>query len=1056
MKKIALMLLSIAFVGMLTVEAQVRRVTGTVTSTEDGSGIPGVSVVVKGTTLGTITNIDGEYQLDVPTDAETLIFSFVGMKPIEQSITGSVVNVEMEPDMIGVDEVMVVAYGTTTKGSFTGSAGEVDTETLEKRQVSNISNALTGAVSGVQVLSNNGQPGTSATIRVRGVGSINAGMNPLYVVDGIPFDGDLSSLNSADIASMTVLKDAASTALYGSRGANGIIMITTKKGKKGEARINFDAKVGVNSRAVENYEVLTSHQNYTETAYRAIYNAGIYNLGYAPAQANAYANNRLVTNAEGGLGYQIYTIPESELMVGLNGKLNPNATLGYSDGEYYYTPDNWAEETFQQNPRQDYNLSVSGGSDNSNYFISFNYLDDQGVIPNSAFNRMSGRFNGDHQVKEWLKVGANVNYNQIRSDYPGEQVSTNSSGNAFFIANYIAPVYPMYVRDAETQGIIENNGRKVFDYGDGVSTNNSRSFMQIANPAGDLYYNKTDYLMDIINTSWYAEISPIEGMRLTAKYGLNVDNTRYNDLGNAYMGQSASYGGTAYQQQDRVQGFDQQYIGYYQFTISDSHQFDVTAGYDGYTYTDEFLYATGQNLYNPEVYYVNNAIDNIRGGGAKDIYTTKGILGRINYSFNDTYFANLAYRRDGSSRFSPDNRWGDFWSASGAWMLSNEGFLAGSQWIDMLKIKGSYGEQGNDNIGNYYAWLDQFQVTGAEGVFSDGTLIYKGNPDLTWETSTSYNIGLDFNFFNNLLTGSVEYFGRQSTDMLYYRPVAASLGYTSIPMNVGSMTNTGLEADLGWNIVNSNNFKWNLSANATMIKNTINELHPALEGELIDGTRVYTEGESMYRMFLAEYAGVDSETGMAQYWAEDEEGTRYVTTDYAEAQNFKIATEDLLPKVYGGFGTSMEFFGLDASVLFSYQLGGKIYDTGYARLMHSGMSSMAGNNWHKDIYNAWTPENTNTDVPRLNANDRYASSISTRWITSSDYLSLNNVTVGYTLPSSLVNSMGLEKIRIYFAGDNIALLSSRIGLDPRQSYTAATTARYTPIRTLSGGINLTF
>ncbi len=1056
MKKIALMLLSIAFVGMLTVEAQVRRITGTVVSAEDGTGIPGVSVVVQGTTLGTITNIDGEYQLDVPNDAETMIFSFVGMKAVERAIEGSVIDVQMESESIGVDEVMVVAYGTTTKGSFTGSAGVVDTETLEKRQVSNISNALTGAVSGVQVLSNNGQPGTSATIRVRGVGSINAGMNPLYVVDGIPFDGDLSSLNSADIESMTVLKDAASTALYGSRGANGIIMITTKKGKKGVARVNFDAKVGVNSRAVENYEVMTSHQNYTETAYQAIYNAGIYNLGYTPVEANTYANNRLVRNAEGGYGYRIYTVPEGELIVGKNGKLNPNATLGYSDGEYFYTPDNWADETFQQNPRQDYNLSISGGSDNSNYFISFNYLDDQGVIPNSAFNRMSGRFNGDHQVKEWLKVGANVNYNQINSDYPGEQVSTNSSGNAFFIANYIAPVYPIYVRDAETKAIIENVGRKVYDYGDGVSTNFSRSFMQIANPAGDLVYNKTEYLMDIINSSWYAELSPVEGMRLTAKYGLNVDNTRYNDLGNAYMGQSASYGGTAYQMQTRIQGFDQQYIGYYQFNVNDVHQFDITAGYDGYTYTDEFIYAAGQNLYNPEVYYVNNSIDNKRGGGAKDIYATKGILSRLNYSYNDTYFANVAYRRDGSSRFSPENRWGDFWSASAAWMISNEDFLAGSQWIEMLKLKGSYGEQGNDNIGNYYAWLDQYQVTGAEGVFSDGTLIYKGNPDLTWETSTSYNIGLDFAFFNNALSGSVEYFGRQSTDMLYYKPVAASLGYTSIPMNVGSMTNSGVEADLGWSVVNSNNFKWNISANATMIKNKINELHPDLEGELIDGTRIYSEGESMYRMYLVDYAGVDPESGMAQYWAKDEEENPIKTTDYAVAQSYKIATDDLLPKVYGGFGTTMEFFGLDASVLFSYQLGGKIYDTGYARLMHSGMSSFAGNNWHKDIYNAWTPENTNTDIPRLNANDRYANSASTRWITSSDYLSLNNVTVGYTLPSNLVNSMGLEKLRLYFAADNVALLSSRIGLDPRQSYTAATTARYTPIRTLSGGINLTF
>jgi TonB-linked SusC/RagA family outer membrane protein len=1057
MKRIALIFTIFLFMGTLVANAQTRVITGTVTSAEDGMPVPGVSISVKGTTLGTVTDIDGNFTLQVPQNAQTLVFSFVGMASQEISIVGKTsLDVVMEPQTIGMEEVLVVAYGTTTKGAFTGSAAVMDSEKLEKRQVSNVSNALSGAVAGVQVLSDNGQPGTSATVRVRGVGSINADSNPLYVVDGIPFDGDLSSINSSDIESITVLKDAASTALYGSRGANGIIMITTKKGKSGEPKVSFDMKVGINSRAVENYDVLTSHQNYTETAYSAIYNAGIYNLGYSPTQANAYANEKIVTNSEGGYGYQIYTIPEGELMIGTNGKLNPNASLGYNDGSYYYKPDNWADETFQKNPRQDYNLSISGGNAKQSYYISFGYMDDQGIIPNSSFNRLSGRFKGDHQVKDWLKVGANINYNQIKSDYPEEQVNTSSSGNAFFISNYIAPVYPIYVRDAETQAIMLNSGRKVYDYGDGVSTNFSRSFMQIANPAGDLTYNKTDYLMDIVNSSWFAEVTPLEGLRITAKYGLNVDNTKYSDLGNAYMGQSASYGGTAYQEQTRTQGFNQQYIGYYQFNLNDIHQFDITAGYDGYKFTTEYVYATGQNLYNPENYYVNNAIDNLRGGGAKDTYVTKGIIGRVNYSFNDTYFANIAYRRDASSRFSPDNRWGDFYSASAAWMMSNEAFLDGITWIDMLKIKASYGQQANDNIGNYYAWLDQYQVTGAEGVFSDGTLIYKGNPDLTWETSTSYNVGVDFGLFNNKLSGSLEYFGRKSTDMLYYKPVAGSLGYTSIPMNVGSMTNSGVELDFSWNVLETSNFLWNINANATIIKNKINELHPDLEGQLIDGTRIYEEGESMYRMYLVDYAGVDAETGMAQYWAEDEDGNAMKTSDYAVAQSYKVATDDLLPKVYGGFGTSVEAYGFDASVQLSYQLGGQIYDSGYRRLMHSGMSSFAGNNWHKDIYNAWTPENTNTDVPRLNANDRYANSTSTRFITSSDYLSLNNVTVGYTLPTNLVNRVKIENIRIYFAADNVALLTSRKGLDPRQSYISATTARYTPIRSISGGINLMF
>jgi TonB-linked SusC/RagA family outer membrane protein len=486
------------------------------------------------------------------------------------------------------------------------------------------------------------------------------------------------------------------------------------------------------------------------------------------------------------------------------------------------------------------------------------------------------------------------------------------------------------------------------------------------------------------------------------------------------------------------------------------HHIDITAGYDGYKFTDENIFASGQNLYNPESYYVSNSIDNLRGGGEKDTYATEGYLGRVNYSLRDTYFANMSYRRDASSRFHPDNRWGDFWSVSGAWMLSSEPFLENVSWLNMLKLKASYGEQGNDNIGNYYAWLDQYQVTGADGVFADGALDYKGNPDLTWETSTSYNVGFDLALFNNRLNGSIEYYGRKSVDMLYYKPVAGSSGYTSIPMNVGSMTNSGVEIDLVYNIVNLNSINWSVFGNASFVSNKINELHPDLNGSMIDGTRIYEEGFSMYRMYLVEYAGVNAETGEAMYWAEDEEGERFKTADFAIAEGFKMATDDLLPSVYGGFGTNLTAYGFDASIQMAYQLGGSIFDSGYQRLMHSGSSSNAGNNWHKDIYDAWTPENTNTDVPRLNANDRFASSTSTRFLTSSDYLSVNNITIGYTLKKSISNSVNVAKLRVYVTADNVALLASRKGLDPRQSFTSATTARYTPIRTLSGGLNLVF
>ena len=1008
-------------------------------------------------------------QLLFSSSAKTLLISFIGLQSQEVAVK-PVVKVVLKSDAEVLDEVVVTAYGTSTKGSFTGSASVMKADKIEKRQVSNVSNALAGAVAGVQILSNNGQPGESAKVRIRGVGSINAGTDPLYVVDGVPYDGDLSSINSADIESMTVLKDAASTALYGARGANGIIMITTKKGTSGKARVNFDAKWGVNSRAVKNYDVMTSPKNYMEKAYEAIYNGYTQTNGYPADIAHVQANKTLLSNSGGGVGYPVYTVPAGQLLIGSNGMLNPNATLGYMT-EYgnWLTPDNWEDEMFQNKLRQEYNINVAGGNDKSTFYMAFGYLDDQGVIEGSGFTRFSGRLKGDYKVTDWLKVGANVNYINSESRYPGDQDSdhTASSGNAFYIANNIAPIYPMYVRGEDKQ-IMTLTGRPVYDYGDGKSVPGySRAFMQIANPAGDLVYNKTNYMRDVFNTNWFAELTPIKGLTVSARFGLNVDNTRLNLLNNPYMGQSAEYNGEVVQAAMRTYGLDQQYVANYNFTLQDIHHFDITAGYDGYTYEYTELSGQGQNLYDPESEFVSNTIDKKNATGFKQTYATEGFFGRVNYSYDDKYFGNVSYRRDASSRFSPDNRWGDFWAASVAWMITREEFMKNVTWVNMLKLKASFGQQGNDDLllpagkyignihleKNFYPWMDQYSVMGANGIFSDGTLFAKGNKDITWETSTSYNVGLEFALFNNRLNGSAEYFARKSSDMLYNKPIAGSMGYTYIPMNVGSMTNSGFELDLSYQIFNRKNFSWDVNFNATFVKNKINELHPDLKGQLIDGSSIYEEGESMYRMYLVKYAGVDEKTGEALYWAKDKDGKEYATANYSLAQTNKAGTDNLMPKVYGGFGTSIEAYGFDASIQLSYQLGGQIYDSGY-RFMMAGKGE--GQNWHKDIYNAWTPANKKTDVPRLNAQDSFTNALSDRWLISSNYLSINNITVGYTLPSNLVKKMFIEKLRVYFTADNVGLIAKRKGLDPRQSYTTSTNSLYSPIRTISGGISLTF
>ena len=1060
MKRKLMLLLACLFVGIGLVTAQTQKVTGVVISEEDGQPVIGASVLVKGTQIGAITGVDGDFTLpNVPSSAKTLVISYIGMQTQEVDIKPNI-KVFMRSDSEMLDEVMVVAYGTAKKSAFTGSASVIKSETLEKRQVSNLSNALSGTVSGVQTQSTNGQPGTSATVRIRGIGSMYASNNPLYVVDGIPYEGDISAVNSQDIESMTVLKDAAAAALYGARGANGVILVTTKKGKSGDTQISLDARWGVNSRLVKNYDVLQNANTYMETAYSALYNGYLYNSGYTAERAYQLANADLFPK----LGYQVYTIPDGQYLIGRNGKLNPYATLGYSDGDYYYTPDNWSDEMFQSNLRQEYNLSVSGGSDKLSYYLSASYLNDEGIIENSGFERISTRMNVDYQAKKWLKLGVNLSYSNVTSRSPGDQDTdaATSSGNAFFVGNFIAPIYPMYVRNADGSFQYNaNTGYHVYDYGDGSSTNFTRNFMNMSNPMSVFLYDTEKYLMDILNGKWYAKIDIIDGLSLTASLGLHIDNTRQHSVGNKYYGQSASYGGSVMQYSSRVYSLDQQYLLNYKKTFG-NHNLDILAGYESMDFNTESHYILGYNMYSDKNWTASNVIDRKNGSGSYNEYATIGIITRASYDFNEKYYGSVSYRRDASSRFHPDNRWGNFWSVSAAWDMAKENFISQYDWINMLKLKASFGQQGNDNLyykgyTNYYPYLDQFTVSGSDGVFSDGVLYYKGSKDITWETSNSFNVGVDFALLGGRIDGTIEYFNRQTKDMLYYKPVAMSNGYTQLPMNIGSVRNSGVEIELNYTPIETNDLKWVINWNGTLMKNKILELHPDLKGEMIDGSYIYREGESLYQMYLTKYAGVDPDSGEALYWAKDENGVEYKDKDWSAAYNSnRQASGDLLPTIYGGVGTTLEFRGFDFSIQCAYQLGGTIYDSGYQAFMHGGDSHYMGYNWHKDILNAWTPENRNTNIPRVDAIDKYTNSSSDRWLTSSDYFSINNITLGYTLPKRWLRSLGIGSLRIYGAADNVALFSARKGLDPRMSYTTASTDRYTPIRTISGGLKVTF
>lgn len=1077
MKKLFLLLLTVFAIGMCA-SAQTRTVRGIVLDVDNEEPLPGVSVSA-GATAGTVTDAEGFFSIVVPAKASKLTFSYVGFKSVEMAIPakGEMI-VKMTSAATQLNEVIAVAYGTIKKSEYTGSAGVVKAAQLENTQVSNVTNALSGKVAGVQTLSSTGQPGTGASVLIRGVGSINTATTPLYVVDGMPYNGDISAIATTDIEAMTVLKDAASTALYGERGANGVILITTKKGTEGQAKVTFDLKWGSNSRAVPNYDVITDSRQYLEQAYRAIYNTRLYVQGNGEdiAGAHAYANANLFPT----IGYQTWSVPEGQYFVDINGKFNPNATPGYSDGRYYFIADDWSKEALINGLRQEYTATVSGGTSRLNYYLSGSYLGDEGIIYGSHFKRFATRASVDYQAKDWLKIGTNMSYTYYNQGYPDNQANDGATtGNAFYFANGIAPVYPMYVR--EPNGQIKYNevyGRPVYDYGDGKDYGNGMmgyTRNQSGNPTGGLLYDQEDNLSDILDAKWYAILTPVKGLTITGNANMYLDNTRVHSLANGLYGQFAAIGGQALQVAQRLRVLTFQGLADYEHTFADLHNVAVMVGYESESLNSEYTQALGSGLYQPLVPFVNNTSTDKRGYGASSNLAHRAFIARARYNFDGKYYVTGSVRRGASSRLAPEHRWGTFWSASAGWDISKENFMLDfSQNVDILKYKISFGQNGNDLIGtNYIAYADQYQLVGSDGVWSDGSLYYKGNRDITWEKSNAFNTGFDFSFWKGMLSGSVEYYNRQTSDMLFNIPVAPSNGYSSMPKNVGSMRNNGVEIALNYQPVNTKDITLDIFANATFQWNKVLKLAPEIldeEGYWKSSTfRWFKEGESMYQLFIPQWAGVDPETGYAQYWAVAQkdimngdqlvakEGELYKTPDYLTARNTNlVGTGNLMPKVYGGFGVQLTAYGFDLTAAFSYQLGGKILDYGYMNLMQSG--SNIGMGLHKDALDSWKQKGDITNVPMLytQADYQYSNATSDRFLVSSNYLSLNNLTVGYTFPTKWMSKLGLSSLRIYGQAENVALWSKRKGLDPRQGFLSSENYTYSPIRTISGGIRVSF
>ena len=1002
--------------------------------------------------------------------AKTLRVSYIGMQTQEVGIKPNV-KIIMKPDTEMLEEVMVVAFGTAKKSAFTGSATVVSAEKLEQSQVTSVTDALAGAVPGVTLTSNNGAPGASASIKIRGFSSLNAGNDPLIIVDGAPYSGDLSNINPNDVESMTVLKDAASNALYGARGANGVIIITTKRANmSGEAKVTFDAKWGANTRALKKYDVITDPAMYYEMHYGAMKNYYMNQMNMSDQAAWIEANNNLF-GSNGGLGYNVFTVPEGQYLIGQNGKLNPYATLGrvvnYKGRDYLLTPDDWDKVGSRTGLRQEYNFSISAANEKSSFYVSLGYLGNEGITEGSDLKRLTGRLKADYQAKKWLKVGANMSYARFDSNSLGNNGSSSSTANVWAFTTQMAPIYPAYVRNADGSIMVDGNGIEMMDYGSGINAGMQRPFIADANPIQDNKLNTRNAEGNALSGNAFVDITPLPGLKVTLNGTFNLDETRWTYVYNPYYGQFDSTGGTVSKYNQRDYDYNLQQLVSYATSFGDNN-FDILLGHEYYDYRLNYLGASKSKMFSQDNHELDGAvIDGQAATSYKRRRNNEGYFGRLQYNFDERIFGSASLRRDASSRFHPDYRWGTFWSVGGAWLINKESWFY-APWVQELKIKASVGSQGNDNIGDF-RYTDVFDIINSDNKV--GTAFYsKGTKDITWETNTNFNIGAEFQLWNRV-TGSIEYYRRKTSDMLFSFSVAPSLGYSSYFDNVGNMVNSGVEMDFNVNILNTRNFTWDVNLNISTLKNRLTMLDPdkqisteyAADGK---GYKGYSSGNffiaedlPMFTWRMKEYAGVNEDGESLWYRnTKDEEGNvtgRETTKTYADA-DYYITEETSIPKVYGGFGTKLKVYGVDFGINFTYQIGGKQYDGTYAYFM-SSPSGSAGSNYHKDLLNAWTPENTGSNIPRFQLNDQYSAAASTRFLTNASFLNIQNINVGYTLPSRWTKKMAISSLRLYMSAENVFYWSKRKGFDPRQSYNETTNATYySPMRTISGGVTFEF
>ena len=1055
MKKTLLLLVLVMITGLQAVMAQATKTLKGVVLDEKNAPLDGAQVSAKGGDAATFTDENGNFELTVPESVTTLLVEFFGNEKEVAAGDGSApISVSINTSK-QIDAVIVDAYRTVTKENFTGAANQITSEQLEKFPVTSFTKAIEGAAPGVQATNGGGQPGAGASFRIRGTSSISASSDPLIILDGAAYDGSYSSINPNDIESVTILKDASATSLYGSRGAGGVIVVTTKRGKQGDKpRVNIDAKYGLVTRFMPDYKVMKSERDYYETMWDAYRNSLIYAGGYDTAYAGELAAGYDPGTEAGligllGLGYNSYDVDDDKLIDPMTGKLIP----GEDKLKYH---DDWEKELSRVGKRQEYNLSVSNATEKSDYYFSAGYLKEQGFIKYSDYERFTARLNVNTQATSWLKAGMNIAGALAKQNYFGS-IGTNAGGyNPFFASRTNAPIYPVYYRNEDGQKEIDpTTGEYKYDWGsintDPESSIGTRASLPQSNVLGSLALDKDESRTTNINTNTYLEAKFLKDFTLRTNLSATYYNGFTTSYNNPFHGQYADNNGYV----GKGTGSLLSYTWNQLLTWSrkfDNHNFTILAGHENYDYTYRVISASRYGVVMPGNAELSGMPTPNSATSYTDMDRMESYLANLNYDYNNRYFVSASVRSDGTSRFY--NRWGTFWSVGGGWIISQEEFLRDINNLNTLKIKASYGTQGNKNISTYYGWQSLYSVGFPNGSYPGVVVDQLENKDLTWEAQKQFNAGLEFRIFERV-SGEFNYFNKTNSDLLFRRPMPISTGISYRWENTLTMVTNGLELNLNADIIKpkvTNGFSWDINFNLTHFKDKITKMPEGVD--TIPGTyNTYTEGHSIYDYYIVRSAGVDRENGDELYYYTDSTGKESTTNLFAEAQlTGRTYVGNSVPKVMGALTNNFSYKGFDLTFMVTYALGGKYYDQIYQGLM--GEQLTPGSNMHVDMLNRWTIDNRDASLPRAELNNLDLSQTTDRFLVDGSYLNIRNINLGYSFNDRLVSKMKLSSLRLYMAIDNVYLFSKRQGMDPQATFGGNPGYIYSPSRTINFGINV--